>query len=89
MYIKLRHGTLEAVAEHVLDGVPFVHAPCRNHQHLSLIHIFLRCDQIDHILHACINAYRAVVYPQLNLTDGQLFEGCLLYTSCECIRLPA
>ena len=35
----------------------------------------LRCDQIDHILHACINAYRAVVYPQLNLTDGQLFEG--------------
>ena len=37
----------------------------------------LRCDQIDHILHACINAYRAVVYPQFNLTDGQLFEGFL------------
>ena len=37
----------------------------------------LRCDQIDHILHACINVYRAVVYPQFNLTDGQLFEGFL------------
>ncbi len=36
----------------------------------------LRCDQIDHILHACINRLPSGGVPQLNLTDGQLFEGC-------------